>query len=384
MKDYLSSDFVLGILGGGQLGRMLMGETYKLDVRTAVLDPSPDCPCSRLTDRFTVGNLMDFDTVYNFGKGLDMVTIEIEHVNVDALEKLAQEGVEVHPSPQLIRTIQDKSAQKAFYDRNEIPTVPWFRYENLEDLKTKNLTFPCVQKTARFGYDGRGVSILRGPEDLEKLKDVPGIIEDFVGEKQEISIMVARNPSGETICFPAVEMEFHPVANLVEFLFSPANISNTIAERARYIAMNVADGFQLAGIMAVEMFVTPEGEIFVNESAPRPHNSGHHTIESAITSQYGQHVRAILDLPLGATDLKSAAVMINLLGPEGVRGTVDRYDGMKMALRLEGVNVHIYGKKETRPFRKMGHVTVVAENLNDAREKGAFVKKMLKIRTANE
>lgn len=383
MKDYLSSDFVLGILGGGQLGRMLMGETYKLDIHTAVLDPSPDCPCAQLTDRFTVGDLMDFDTVYAFGKDLDMVTIEIEHVNVEALEKLESEGVEVHPSPALIRIIQDKSAQKAFYDQYEIPTVPWFRYENLEELKSRNLTFPCVQKTARFGYDGRGVSILRGPEDLENLKDVPGIIEDFIDHKQEISVMVARNPSGETKCFPAVEMEFHPVANLVEFLFCPANISNTIAERARYIAMNVADGIGLAGVMGVEMFVLPDGEIYVNESAPRPHNSGHHTIESCYTSQYGQHVRAILDLPLGATDLKSSAVMINLLGPEGVRGPVDRYDGLKMALRLEGVNVHIYGKKETRPFRKMGHVTIVAEKLEDAREKGAFVKKMLKVRTSD-
>lgn len=382
MKDYLSSEFVLGILGGGQLGRMLMGETYKLDVRTAVLDPSSDCPCSRLTDRFSVGNLMDYDTVYQFGKDLDMVTIEIEHVNVDALEQLEKDGVEVHPSPNLIRIIQDKAEQKAFYDQNEIPTVPWFRYETLAELRTKKLTFPCVQKTAKFGYDGKGVSILRSAADLDKLADVPGIIEEFIDEKQEISVMVSRNPSGETSCFPAVEMEFHPVANLVEFLFCPANISKTIAERARFIAMNVADGFKLAGVMAVEMFVTRDGEIYVNESAPRPHNSGHHTIESCYTSQYGQHVRAILDLPLGATDLKSAAVMVNLLGPEGLTGPVDRYDGMKMAMRLEGVNVHIYGKKETRPFRKMGHVTVVAEQLEDAREKGAFVKKMLKVRVS--
>jgi 5-(carboxyamino)imidazole ribonucleotide synthase len=380
MARYFSSDFMLGILGGGQLGKMLLQETSRMDIRTAVLDPSGFSPCKGRCEVFEVGGLKDYETVYRFGKLVDVLTIEIEHVNVDALERLEKEGVAVHPSPRLLRIIQDKGLQKQFYQDHKIPTSPFFLYANKAELRQRDLQFPCVQKLAKEGYDGRGVNILRSQADVEALPEGGGLIEDFVGDKQEISVIVARSVSGETKVFPSVEMDFHPTANLVEFLYSPANIDEEMEEKVASIALQVAESLELVGILAVELFVTPEGEIMVNESAPRPHNSGHHTIESNYTSQYEQHVRAILDLPLGSVEARSAAVMVNLLGEDGHTGYVC-YEGIESTMALEGVYVHIYGKKQTRPFRKMGHVTIIADSLEQAREKAIFVKENLKVVT---
>ncbi len=349
-----------------------------MDIQTAVLDPSSFSPCKGRAQVFEVGDLKDFDTVYRFGKMCQVLTIEIEHVNVDAMARLESEGIKVYPSSQTLRTIQDKRVQKEFYAAHDIPTSPFFTYDTKAELLQKELEFPCVQKLATQGYDGRGVNVLRSREDVEELPDGPGLIEAFVGEMKEVSVIVARRPSGETIAFPPVEMEFHPTANLVEFLISPTTLNDAEVQLATDIAMKVAEKIDLVGILAVEMFVTQDGKVLVNESAPRPHNSGHHTIESNYTSQYEQHVRAILDLPLGSVAPRSAAVMVNLLGEAGQTGFV-HYQGIEDVLGLEGVYVHIYGKKQTRPFRKMGHVTIVADDLAAAKAKAQVVKEKLKV-----
>jgi len=368
---------MLGILGGGQLGKMILQETSRMDIQTAVLDPSGFSPCKGRSNVFEIGDLRNYDSVYQFGKLVDVLTIEIEAVNVDALEQLEKEGVKVYPSAKLLRTIQDKTIQKQFYEDNGIPTSPFFAYASKAELMQKELTFPCVQKLATDGYDGRGVSILRSWEDVAELPEGRGLIEGFVGKMKEISVIVARSVSGEQTAYPPVEMEFHPTANLVEFLFSPTSLSAEEAAKAEAVALKVAEALDLVGILAVEMFVTESGEVLVNESAPRPHNSGHQTIESSYTSQYEQHVRAILDLPLGSVKARSASVMVNILGEPNETGYV-QYDGIREVLEMEGVYVHIYGKKQTRPFRKMGHVTIVADDLESAREKAKMVKSKLK------
>jgi 5-(carboxyamino)imidazole ribonucleotide synthase len=378
MSRYFSSDFMLGILGGGQLGKMLLQDLSRMDIRTAVLDPSSFSPCKGRAEVFEVGDLKDFESVYRFGKLVDVLTIEIEHVNVKALEKLELEGTKVYPKPSTLRIIQDKRLQKAFYKEHGIPTSAFFTYETKAELAERTLTYPCVQKAATEGYDGKGVTILRTSADLATLADGPGLIEAFVGDIREISVIVARSPSRQMVAYPAVEMEFHPTANLVEYLFSPSSLDLTQETEAQAIALRVAEGLDLVGILAVEMFVTPSGEILVNESAPRPHNSGHHTIESNYTSQYEQHIRAILDLPLGSVTPRSAAVMVNLLGEPEEVGYVE-YAGIQDVLELEGVYVHIYGKKQTRPYRKMGHVTIVADALDIARKKARIVKNTLKV-----
>lgn len=368
---------MLGILGGGQLGKMILQETSRMDIQTAVLDPSGFSPCKGRANLFEIGDLRNYDSVYQFGKLVDVLTIEIEAVNVDALAQLEKEGTAVYPSSKLLRIIQDKTLQKQFYEDNKIPTSPFFSYNTKGELMQKELEFPCVQKLATEGYDGRGVNILRSWEDVEELPEGRGMVEGFVGKMREISVIVARSVSGETVAYPPVEMEFHPTANLVEFLFSPTSLSAEEAQKSKDIALKVAESLDLVGILAVEMFVTDTGEVLVNESAPRPHNSGHQTIESSYTSQYEQHVRAILDLPLGSVAARSASVMVNILGEPGQTGYVV-YDGIREVLAMEGVYVHIYGKKQTRPFRKMGHVTIVADELEKAREKAQFVKETLK------
>ncbi len=368
---------MLGILGGGQLGKMLLQETSRMDIRSAVLDPSSFSPCKGRAEVFEVGDLKDEETVYRFGKLVDVLTIEIEHVNVKALERLENEGTKVYPKPSTLRIIQDKRLQKNFYAKHNIPTSPFFNYETKAELEKADLKFPCVQKSALQGYDGKGVSVLRSQADVDALAEGPGLIEDFVGNIREISIIVARSPSGEVAAYPSVEMEFHPVANLVEFLFSPSSLNPELEDKALQIAVQVATELDLVGILAVEMFVTAEGEILVNESAPRPHNSGHHTIENSYSSQYEQHVRAILDLPLGSVKPRAAAVMVNLLGEPGETGYVE-YQGIEDVLTKQGVYVHIYGKKQTRPFRKMGHITIIAPDLEAAREKAGYVKSTLK------
>ena len=380
LMNYFSSDFKLGILGGGQLGKMMLFDTRKFDIQTYVLDPSYEAPCKIACNKFFQGNLMDFDTVYNFGKQVDVLTFEIELVNLDALEKLESEGIKVFPSPKTLRLIQNKGIQKDFYSNNTIPTAAYKRFENLEALKadSSNLKLPFVWKCTEFGYDGMGVKIIRTLSDLENLPNVECISEEMIPFKNELSVIVCRNVTGEIKTYPVVEMEFHPEANQVEYVICPARIDDKVAEKARAIALNVSEKFNHVGLLAVEMFQTIDDQIIVNEVAPRPHNSGHHTIEASFTSQFENHIRAILDLPLGNTDSKVAGIMVNLVGEEGFSGNVV-YENIQTIMGWNGVTPHIYGKKETRPFRKMGHVTIVNEDMVAARKIAENVKNTIRV-----
>ena len=379
---YFSSDFKLGILGGGQLGKMLLFDTRKFDIQTYVLDPSDEAPCKIACNQFFKGDLMDFETVYHFGKQVDVLTFEIELVNIEALEKLEQEGIKVYPSPKTLKLIQNKGIQKDFYSKNNIPTADYKRYSDLPALKAaveKNpLQLPFVWKCTEFGYDGNGVKIIRAIADLDTLPNVECIAEQMVPFKNELSVIVARNASGEIKTYPVVEMEFHPEANQVEYVICPARIDETVAEKARAIALTVSEKFNHVGLLAVEMFQTTNDEILVNEVAPRPHNSGHHTIEASFTSQFEQHLRAVLDLPLGNTDSKVAGIMVNLVGEEGFSGDVV-YENIEKIMAWDGVTPHIYGKKQTRPFRKMGHVTIANQDLKEARRIAEEVKNTIRV-----
>lgn len=380
--NYFSSDFKLGILGGGQLGKMMLYDTRKFDIQTYVLDPSDDAPCKIACDKFVQGSLLDFDTVYNFGKQVDVLTFEIELVNVDALERLEQEGIKVFPSSKTLRIIQNKGKQKQFYKDNNLPTSDFQLFESLENLKfsvtLSVVEIPFVWKSTEFGYDGNGVKVIRKIEDLDGLPNGECIAEQMVNFKNELAVIVARNPSGEIKTYPVVEMEFHPEANQVEYVICPARIEDKVAQKARKIALKVSEKFQHVGLLAVEMFQTQDDEILINEVAPRPHNSGHYSIEASYTSQFEQHLRAILDLPLGNTDSKVAGVMVNLVGAEGFSGNVV-YENIEKILQLDGVIPHIYGKKQTRPFRKMGHVTITNQDIQKAREIAEEVKSSIRV-----
>jgi len=380
--NYFSTNFTLGILGGGQLGKMMLYETRKWDIRTHVLDPSAEAPCRIACDHFEQGELMDFDTVYNFGKQVDVLTFEIEGVNVEALEKLENEGVKVFPSAATLRKIQDKSIQKQFYKDHRIPTAAFKAFANKDALNEaifrKELHFPFVWKSATGGYDGRGVGVIRNEEDIIPLSDGPCIAEKLIPFKNELAVIVSRNPSGEVKTYPVVEMEFHPEANQVEYVICPARIDETVAEKARAVATKVSNAFEHVGLLAVELFQTEDDDILVNEVAPRPHNSGHYSIEASFTNQFEQQIRAILDLPLGNTDSKVGGVMVNLVGDEGHTGPV-KYANIDKIMAMEGVTPHIYGKKETRPFRKMGHVTIVNKDLGKARSIAEKVKNSIRV-----
>ncbi len=382
--NYFSSNFKLGILGGGQLGKMLLHDTRKFDIQTYVLDPSEEAPCKIACNQFFQGDLMDFDTVYKFGKKVDILTFEIELVNLDALTQLEEEGVPVYPSPKTLKLIQNKGIQKDFYTQHNIPTAPYQRFENLENLKSainsqqSTLQLPFVWKCTEFGYDGNGVKVVRKVADLDELPNVECIAEAMIPFKNELAVIVCRNPSGEIKTYPVVEMEFHPEANQVEYVICPARIDEEVAQKARAIALNVSQQFHHVGLLAVEMFQTENDEILVNEVAPRPHNSGHYSIEASYTSQFENHLRAILDLPLGNTDSKVAGIMVNLVGEEGYSGQVI-YENIEKILEWDGVTPHIYGKKQTRPFRKMGHVTIANEDVNKARKIAEQVKNTIRV-----
>ncbi len=382
MTNYFSSDFKLGILGGGQLGKMMLYETRKYDICTYVLDPNPDAPCRIACDHFQQGDLMDYETVYNFGKKVDVLTFEIETVNTKALARLEREGKKVYPDSKTLEKIQNKGKQKLFYKEKEIPTADFVQFSNkahlAEGITTGKIKLPFVWKSTQGGYDGKGVSIIRTGADIAKLPDTECIAEKLVDFKNELAVIVVRNPSNDIKTYPVVEMEFHPEANQVEYVICPARIENDIAEKARKIATKVSEAFMHVGILAVEMFQTKDGDILVNEVAPRPHNSGHYSIEASYTNQFEQHIRAILDLPLGATESKVAGIMVNLVGAEGHTGDVV-YQNIDTIMHLEGVTPHIYGKKQTRPFRKMGHVTIVHEDITEARKIAEKVKKTIKV-----
>ncbi|RRN76849.1 5-(carboxyamino)imidazole ribonucleotide synthase [Pseudoxanthomonas sp. SGD-10] len=368
----------LGILGGGQLGRMLIQEAINLNLCINILDPDENAPCKNICDSFQVGSLTDFDTVYNFGKKLDLLTIEIEKVNIEALEALENEGVTVYPQSRIIRLIQDKGLQKQFFKENNIPTADFQLIGSKEQLIAEQIPFPYIQKLRKDGYDGKGVVKIVDESDYEKAFDAPSLVEKWIAFEKEISVIVARNEKGEVKTFPLVEMDFNPEANLVEFQISPTTYPFEIQQKAESIAKNIAESLSIVGLLAVEMFLTESGEILVNELAPRPHNSGHQTIEGNVTSQFQQHLRAILNLPLGNTDVISNAVMINLLGEKGYEGPAV-YEGLNKVLKHEGVYVHLYGKKITKPFRKMGHVTIINNDREAAIKTAQFVKDTLKV-----
>jgi 5-(carboxyamino)imidazole ribonucleotide synthase len=370
----------LGILGGGQLGKMLIQEAVNLNLEIFVLDPDPHAPCKHLVPHFTCGSLQDFETVYQFGKQVEIITIEIEHVNVEALFKLEEEGVKVYPQPKVLQMVQDKGKQKLFYQENKIPTAPFYltkdKAESLQIWEQHGKAF--MQKLRKGGYDGKGVTKLKHEVDFQNAFEAPSVMEEMVNFKKEIAVIVARNAKGEIEVYDAVEMDFNPQQNLVEFLQMPAHISKEVENNAKEIAIKVAEKSGIVGILAVEMFLTEDEQILVNEIAPRPHNSGHQTIEACRTSQYAQHLRAILNLPLGNTACHTPSIMVNLLGEAGKTGDAI-YQGLEEVLILPNVYVHLYGKKITKPFRKMGHVSILHENIDEAIKNARLVQNTLKV-----
>lgn len=378
MKQYFSSSFKLGILGGGQLGRMLLRETQKWDVYTCVLDPAENAPCSEICNEFTHGDFMDYETVYDFGKKVDLLTVEIEHVNIKALFQLQKEGIKVYPQPEVLQTIQHKGLQKDFYKKHTIPTASYQRFETRKQLETASFDYPVIWKSAQFGYDGMGVKVVKNEADFSALPDVPCIVEKFIAIEKEFAVIVARNDFNEIASYPVVEMEFHPEANQVEYVLCPAQISDELEKDIQKTALQVATAFQHVGLLAIEFLLDKDGDLIVNEVAPRPHNSGHFSIEASYTNQFEQHLRAILNLSLGDTSSKLPAIMVNLVGEEHYEGEVV-YQNMETILSWKGVTPHLYGKKYTRSFRKMGHVTIINKDISKAREVAKKVKNTLRV-----
>jgi len=378
--NYSKSDFTLGILGGGQLGKMLLQVTSRLSIKTKVLDPSNDSPCKEICSEFTKGQLMDFDAVYNFGKNCDLVTYEIEHINVDALEKLEKEGVKVFPNSSTLRIIQDKSIQKQFFIDNNIPTAKFKYYNSLKNLNVEKLKFPCVWKKTKFGYDGYGVKILKSKKDLNNLPETQFIIEEMIPFKKELATTVVRNQNGDIEIFTIVEMMFNEISNQVEFVVCPAQVRDELKAKAEKVALKVSKTFKQVGLLAVEMFITHDNTILVNEVAPRPHNSAHYSIEACINSQFDQHINAILNLPLGCSKSNNYAIMANLVGGIGYNGDVI-YEGINEAMNFDNVKIHIYGKKETKPNRKMGHITVIDTDLKSGLQIAKTIKNLIQIKT---
>lgn len=376
--ENMSIDQKVGLLGGGQLGRMTYQAALDLNIALHCLDPDPHAPCQHACHHFEVGDLQNFETVMAFGQTVDVISIEIERVNTYALAALEAQGKQVYPSAQTIRLIQDKRTQKQFFQDHGLPTAPFVLTEKRDDLRQLTDWLPAVHKLAKDGYDGRGVQILQSPDDLDKGFDAPALLERQVDIAKEISVIVARNPSGAVRTYPVVEQVFDPQLNQLDYLLAPANLRSELRNQARKLATDLADQLQLVGIMAVELFLTQDGQLLINELAPRAHNSGHHTIEAAQTSQFSQHLRAILGLPLGATALRSQAAMINLIGEPAHQGPA-HYEGLDQILAEEGVYVHLYGKAETRPGRKMGHVTVLAQEYEQLLQRIALVKQHLRV-----
>lgn len=373
MKNIHDKNYKIGLLGGGQLGRLTLQEAYNLNLHISVLDPSADAPCKDLASEFTQGDFKDFDTVYAFGKDKDVITIEFEDVNADALAKLEKEGKKVFPQPSVLKLIQDKGLQKQFYEKNGMPTSRYQLIKNKEELKELNIQFPLFQKLRTSGYDGYGVQSIKCKADLNKAFDAPSVMEEAVDLDKELSVIVARNEDGEIKHFPIVEMEFNPKANMVEFLFCPAAVSTEIEKEAYKLAHKLIEKLEMVGILAVEFFLSKSGTLMINEIAPRAHNSGHQSIEGNYTSQFAQHLRSILNLPLGNTDIILPSVMVNLLGNEDAKGEA-HYHGMKQLLSEPGVYPHLYGKAMVKPFRKMGHVTIINKELETAKKMAKKIK----------
>jgi len=361
----------IGILGGGQLGKMVLDVSNKWGLDIFVLDPNKDCPSSKLCKKFYEGDLMDYNIVVEFGKLCDIITIEIENVNVEALKYLESINKKVYPQANVIQSIQDKSNQKKFYQNNGIPTSSFQILNGIDEIKTKiskgEISFPFIWKASKMGYDGYGVKKIIDNKSLEEISDCHCIIEELIDIKKELSVMVSSRESGERAVYPAVEMEFNKKSNQVEYILSPAQIDSSIKSLAEDLARRVSEKFNIIGIMAVEMFLTNDNELLVNEVAPRPHNSYHFSIEGSYTSQFEQFLRAILDLPLGSTKILENSVMVNLVGDSDSKGKVV-YKNFDQIIGIEGVNPHIYGKFESGPNRKMGHVTIINKDLKIAKK----------------
>lgn len=387
MEKIVTSNLKLGIIAGGQLGKMLIQEASKWDLVTYVLDNDENCPAKSIASFYIKGSNIDFDSVYQFGKMVDILTFEIENVNIEALKKLKSEGLRIAPDPDILKLIQDKGLQKEFYKNNGIPTSAFKIYESkatiLNGIDKGEINLPFVQKLTKGGYDGHGVTVINSKNDLTKLLSGVSVIEEKVEIEKEISVIVARNRKGEIKSFPVVEMYFDPIANLVDELICPASITVEQSEKAVNIASEIIELLNMEGLLAVEFFIDSKGEVIVNEVAPRPHNSGHHTIESIITSQFEQHLRAVLNLPLGSTKIKLPSVMINILGADGYEGPVI-YEGLSESLAIDGVKIHLYGKKITKPNRKMGHVTIMSSSINCALKKAEKVKQLITVKSCKE
>ena len=377
ISKWYGKDLRLGVLGGGQLGRMLIQAANDLNIHIHCLDPDPNAPCSEIAHSFSCGSLTDFNTVLNFGSDKHLITVEIENVNVEALAELEKKGVKVFPQPNALKLIQDKGLQKEFYLKNNIPTAAFELISSKAELLLKT-DFPFAHKVRTGGYDGKGVKIISNLSEAEQSFDAPSVIEEKIDFQKELSVLVARNEKGEIKTFPLVECEFNPEANLVEFLFSPADVSPEIELKAKEIASQLIEKLNMVGLLAVELFLTKSNELLVNEIAPRPHNSGHHTIECCTTSQFSQHLRAILNLPLGDTSLIQAGAMINLVGEKEFNGPVI-YDGLENLLSIPGVFPHLYGKEISKPFRKMGHITITGKNIDELKAKRDKIKGLIRV-----
>jgi 5-(carboxyamino)imidazole ribonucleotide synthase len=382
IEKLVTSNLKLGVIAGGQLGKMLIQEASRWDISSYVLDPDEGCSARNVANVYVKGDFRDFDDVYAFGKQVDILTYELEDINIEALQQLKAEGLKVLPDPDTLALIQDKGLQKEFYAKHSMPTSPSKCYENIEQIENAiasgELKYPFVQKLRKGGYDGHGVALIKDASST--LLDGASMIEDKVDIEKEIAVIAARNAAGEVRCFPAVEMSFNEETNLVEEIFCPANITLKQTQVAEVLAQEIIENLDMVGLLAVEFFIDVKGQILINEVAPRPHNSGHHTIDSAVTSQLKQLLRAILNLPLGSTALTTASVMLNLLGEAGHEGAV-HYEGFAECMAIDGVKIHLYGKKITRPSRKMGHVTILGNTVAEALTKAEEVKKLLKVKS---
>ncbi|MBS4065648.1 MAG: 5-(carboxyamino)imidazole ribonucleotide synthase [Chitinophagaceae bacterium] len=368
----------VGILGGGQLGRMLLQSAANYPVETYVMENDEQCPSAHLCHHFTKGNIKDFDAVYNFGKQVDVLTIEIEAVNVDALEKLESEGVKVIPKPSVLRIIKNKIEQKKYYQHYQIPTAEFVITETKEELKALASFLPAAHKLGMGGYDGRGVELLKTTADIERGFDAPSVLEKMVAVDKEISMIVAVAQNGETTMYPPAEMVFDPLLNLLDYQVSPSLLPEKIFWKVEAIAMAVVRNFNSPGLFAVELFVDKNGDVLVNETAPRVHNSGHHSIEGNYSSQFDMLWRILLDYPLGCSDPILPAVILNIVGEEGFSGPA-YYEGLTDVLKMENAFVHLYGKAETKPGRKMGHVTVIGKDRDELVYKANRIKHTLKV-----
>jgi 5-(carboxyamino)imidazole ribonucleotide synthase len=384
MKDSYTLEGRIGILGGGQLGKMLCQAASPWHLDTYLMDANRKYPAAFIPHHFVEGDIKDTEDVVNFGRHLNYLTIEIESVSVEGLRKLEEKGVKTFPSAATLALIKDKALQNQFYEQNDIPSPAFSMYETLSDLKKEihngTLKYPFVQKLRTDGYDGRGVAIIKSAEDISQLLDGPSIVETAIDINKELAVVVARNSNGEVKTYDPVEMVFHPTANLVEYLQSPAQVEPEVIDQMREISKQIIQSLDHCGILAIEFFLDKKDKLWVNEMAPRPHNSGHHTIEACTCSQYEQLIRAIMNLPLGSTELNLPAVMINLLGADGHQGA-PKIEGLEKILKTKGAHLHWYGKKQTRPFRKMGHITITADTLDSARKIAKELQQQVKIVT---